>query len=126
MTTEQVQEATVTTDGIAYEELKVMVMVVLVNSPYGKNGVVRAYRTSYQVLAELSEQCRKTLEAVYGSSGKGSGGFSAAQRISQVLNQLVNDGLVESAGLDTTGMQFVTAGGDTEPGYGVCALYRLR
>lgn len=120
-----IQLNAVSTNGIPFEQLEAPVIAVLQAGPLGKGRDHRAYLTSYQVFQALPTDIKAALEDTYGGSGLGCGGYSAAQRVAQVLLRLVLDGKAEQALISTEGIRITVNMKDITPGYPVCSLFRV-
>jgi hypothetical protein len=93
---------------------------VLSGAKHGKNPNVRGFLTAYQIFHQLPERMRNDLVAQYATPGKNAGKpFSAASAVAKAM-----PGDVDVEYLDTSHMG--VAPGDTEAGYPLCAVYRLK
>jgi hypothetical protein len=110
------------------DQFRDAVLVVLSGASTGKSGLAyRHFLTSYQVLHRLPDAMREQLIDEYGQPGHGAGkNYTAASRVSDYLEPMVNSGVVEPGYLDTGDMTFTVGGNPTVAGYESCGLYRLK
>lgn len=104
------------------ENAKSIITEVLLEAKAGK-GSHPCFLSAYQILAQFPDMERTALIEKHGDTGKGAGKhYSAATHIAKLASGMEG---IEIVYVDTTGMKFTVGNKDIEPGYEVCAFFRL-